>query len=313
MKSLQKIYYSTAARNMHMYDELNKALKFFKSKNVRVMVLKGAVLAEHVYKNIALRPMGDIDLLIKEEDFPKVKESCRGKKLSSCLEIEPWYGGDHHDITLSKGSRYEEIIPFDMKEIWKNASITKIANEEAFIMRPEDLFLSLCTNFTRHGFHSLRLLYDFVEVMQCYDLDWDYIVANVKRYKMEEPIWYIFNMLKNLMDVPTPYKMSQILKEFKSGKIRNQLLNFLTTNIHTNLPPTLFQLIRTDNLRNKIKVLWGIFFPPVRWLKGHYGIYSRKIYFYYFIYPIKKSFEYAGNLLFLIRYMLRHILCWGTK
>ncbi|MCP4365035.1 MAG: nucleotidyltransferase family protein [Planctomycetes bacterium] len=39
-----------------------------------VILLKGAHLAQVVYSNIALRPMGDIDILVKKNDLPKAKE-----------------------------------------------------------------------------------------------------------------------------------------------------------------------------------------------------------------------------------------------
>ena len=71
MKSLEKIYYSNLARNMILYDELGKILKAFKKAGIDTIVLKGAFLAEEIYKNIGLRPMSDIDLLIKGRGFAK--------------------------------------------------------------------------------------------------------------------------------------------------------------------------------------------------------------------------------------------------
>ena len=73
MKSLEKMYYSNLARNMLLYDELSKILTAFKKVGIDTIVLKGAFLAEEIYKNIGLRPMSDIDLLIKEKDLQKAK------------------------------------------------------------------------------------------------------------------------------------------------------------------------------------------------------------------------------------------------
>ena len=71
MKNLEKMYYSNLARNMLLYDELSKILTAFKKAGIDTIVLKGAFLAEEIYKNIGLRPMSDIDLLIKREGFAK--------------------------------------------------------------------------------------------------------------------------------------------------------------------------------------------------------------------------------------------------
>lgn len=73
IKVLEKIYYSNLARNMLLYDELSKVLSAFKTAEIDVIVLKGVFLAEQIYKNIGLRPMSDIDLLVKEKDLQKAK------------------------------------------------------------------------------------------------------------------------------------------------------------------------------------------------------------------------------------------------
>ena len=70
----RKSYHSTGIRNTKLYDELAVLLKDFKENNIEVMLLKGAALAIFVYKNIALRPMGDVDILIKKEDAGKGEE-----------------------------------------------------------------------------------------------------------------------------------------------------------------------------------------------------------------------------------------------
>jgi hypothetical protein len=60
---------------MLFYQELQTVLKTFKFRaaGIDVIVLKGAFLAELVYRNIGLRAIGDIDLLVKKEDLGKVK------------------------------------------------------------------------------------------------------------------------------------------------------------------------------------------------------------------------------------------------
>ncbi len=43
----------------------------FWTPQIKTIVLKGAMLAETVYPNIALRSMGDIDLLIHKDDLDR--------------------------------------------------------------------------------------------------------------------------------------------------------------------------------------------------------------------------------------------------
>jgi len=53
---MKHTYYRSAARNMRLYRELGKVLSALNSQGISVILLKGAHLAESVYKNLALRP-----------------------------------------------------------------------------------------------------------------------------------------------------------------------------------------------------------------------------------------------------------------
>jgi len=64
-EKLKMSYFQTLAHNSLLFSELQKIGLLFKENNVPFIVLKGAALANTVYKNIGLRPMGDVDLLIE--------------------------------------------------------------------------------------------------------------------------------------------------------------------------------------------------------------------------------------------------------
>src|SRR3989338_5967900 len=69
LMKLKDIYYKISALNMRILGETKKLLKIFNDENIPVILLKGTFLVENIYKNIALRPVGDIDILIKKEDL----------------------------------------------------------------------------------------------------------------------------------------------------------------------------------------------------------------------------------------------------
>jgi hypothetical protein len=66
---LRSTYYQTLAQNTLMYQELERILTALDEAGIAVIVLKGAALAATVYEDIGLRPMGDLDLLVREEEF----------------------------------------------------------------------------------------------------------------------------------------------------------------------------------------------------------------------------------------------------
>lgn len=69
-QSLRDAYHSTGVANMLQYDELAQIVEELQQDGEPPLVLlKGAALAETIYPNIALRPFGDLDLLLREESL----------------------------------------------------------------------------------------------------------------------------------------------------------------------------------------------------------------------------------------------------
>lgn len=74
LEDLQKQYYTVAAYNTRLFHELAQILKAFKQNRIQVILLKGAYLATQVYETQSLRPMYDLDLLIKKGQINKAIE-----------------------------------------------------------------------------------------------------------------------------------------------------------------------------------------------------------------------------------------------
>ena len=74
---LRSTYYQTLAQNTLMYRELERILEALDEASIPVIVLKGAALAATVYEDIGLRPMGDLDLLVKRENLDRAAETIK--------------------------------------------------------------------------------------------------------------------------------------------------------------------------------------------------------------------------------------------
>ena len=78
-----------ALRNTTLFMERDRVLGELRKDNVEVILLKGAALAETVYDNIALRPMGDIDLLVRPGDVSAVMRRLADAGYHTPLYLEP--------------------------------------------------------------------------------------------------------------------------------------------------------------------------------------------------------------------------------
>ena len=70
---MQNIHYSSLPRNMLLQDELSRLLAIFQKEGIPVIVLKGSVLLDSIYSDISLRPMSDLDILVRPEHLDRVE------------------------------------------------------------------------------------------------------------------------------------------------------------------------------------------------------------------------------------------------
>jgi len=63
------MYYMNSLKNSDIEQKAKEALSAFAKEQIDVIPLKGIYSAGHIYKNIALRPVSDIDLLVRKEEL----------------------------------------------------------------------------------------------------------------------------------------------------------------------------------------------------------------------------------------------------
>jgi hypothetical protein len=113
---LEQAYYGNMARNMLIYEEINRVLRILREHNIEVIVLKGAALAESVYPDRALRPMGDVDLLLREDDIDEVESKLLeiGYLLHSYSKPKEFWKKDHYHFVLKKNKSTPLETTFEM-------------------------------------------------------------------------------------------------------------------------------------------------------------------------------------------------------
>lgn len=74
LSRLKREFVANSQSVLHLIGKQLKAYRLFQENGIAVAIFKGAVLAQMVYGDIALRQAGDIDMLIPRRDFARAKE-----------------------------------------------------------------------------------------------------------------------------------------------------------------------------------------------------------------------------------------------
>jgi len=165
-RRLKDIYYANGLRAMQAEQQLAYILTCLTGGGVDAVLLKGLFLSKTVYKNVALRPTGDIDLLIRRSDIERADALLRGLgfKLASGSFPLSYYREVHFHVMYLNGSKVNSIpleihwgvqdrfnVPrVNMDEIWARVRPWSIADCDTYALHPEHLIAYLCYHADKH-------------------------------------------------------------------------------------------------------------------------------------------------------------------
>lgn len=265
MATLKKGYYENALRNMKLYNELGKALTVLKDAGIDAVVLKGAVLAETVYRDIGLRPMGDIDIMVR---FDRKNEN--HVRIIINADTPPF---DIHENLRGKDSFNRTI---NTQKLWENAEPIKLAKVNTLKLCPEHQLLHLIV----HGnyFKGFIWLCDIAEFVRHYkgSMDWKKAISEAKQYGYKNLLFFQLYSARELLDAPVP---DDVLYGLQPNWIKRFLINKLMNEMKfEQRKKSLFNKFFNINRPFKIHVLEALTIDGVKdVLKRIYFLYRKII------------------------------------
>jgi hypothetical protein len=193
------------ARNIVLFSELEKILTSFD----KAIIIGGVGLAKTAYSNIGLRPMSDIDLLVKEKDLPSLKSVLEnlGYRFENERSDEIHYTNNNPDITFHIDIHTDLIyIPKPkLSDIWARAVKANFGSIRGFILSPEDALIYAITDaFIGHGRITQNTINDVTVILDKYLINWILLRKLIKQYGLEVPLYYGIISIKKQSDIDVP-------------------------------------------------------------------------------------------------------------
>ncbi|HPX96159.1 MAG TPA: nucleotidyltransferase family protein [Brevefilum fermentans] len=305
-EELQERTRITAVNNLILIHEAKQVLEVLHQSNIDVIGLKGLYLIDNIYDDISLRPMADLDLLLKKQDFSKAlsiltaidyhpstyfnvnAENIDIKHVPPLIKNQKLYLELHWSIA-------EGDWPFniDVDGLWQRAVPAPIAGEDAMALSTEDLLLHLCIHFTyQHQLKgNLRGLYDFIKVFEAHqwEINWKMLFQIAKEWRVERIVALTFSLLVDLFGEKIP---QDVLPHFKSELVSPELLAearnqvFSTHDPQAAITPDLARLSSMPGLINKFRLILSRVFLPKATMARLYNTPPTSIKIYLF-YPVR--------------------------
>ncbi len=299
LKKLKTAYIANHWINTELYRELSKILSTLQQADIPVIVLKGAHIAEKVYGNIALRPMNDLDILIKKTDLFAAEKKLleMGYTSSRETDIEEICAEYHQLPAFIKPNAAVEIhwtieyptSPFtiDVEGLWKRAQPATIAGIETLVLSPEDLLLHLCLHTAYHHIFQfgLRPFYDIWETIRHYDIDWEQVQHRSHEWDANNSIYLALYLAKTSFDANVP-----ILEKLKPAKFDPRVESWAREEVLGQFedllsPPSsvIIEFWKSKHLSEKASIVLNRLFPEREEMAELYLVppNSPKIYLYY--------------------------------
>jgi len=240
-QALEADFIGKTAFILQYENSLSKIVDSLYQERISFVIIKGPTIANELYEPTEVRPYGDLDILIKNHNYDKVKRilAQHGFQVADSENEthrrQYWNSVDfyhsenrniaidlHWDTLMSSWGRNF----FTDQEIWDNTRWLEFSGMRLPVLDPMILILHLCLHLSfHHQFGKLQTLCDLDLAIQKFDtdIDWEQMLQIVSKMKIWKAVIYSMRLSKILLEteLPEPIEM-----ELKNKKIVEQLFPF---------------------------------------------------------------------------------------
>lgn len=232
----QRRLYATMIRNTTLADTLLEVLTAFQHAGVESIPVKGVVLAQTMYGGLALRSLGDLDVLVQPADLPAARAALRALRFTQ--EAQPDFENAHHPfhdppyyrpasggnicLELHWGLWATSFFRLGADAMWARSATTALHGSPIRVLSPEDTLLHLAIHRSRSALR-LRFVCDIAELLRRHSetLDWQYVLAQARAAGARTALFYALALAQELGDAPLP---PVILPQLGVGRLKRRLL-----------------------------------------------------------------------------------------
>jgi hypothetical protein len=214
---------------LHLDARLRESLRALHAAGVRVMLLKGAALAQTAYGGIRKRPMSDIDVLVDsgnariarrlmlDTNWREIAGGIRDEVYERHHHLPPLQDSKSSDLQLEiHTALFPERQPFafDAADLWANAEPLGTALSGAFAPDSVHSLLHACLHFlwSHQGrFGVWRTIRD-IDVLSRASLDWDAFVNAARSSRGGTACYWTLRLAEVTADVAAP---AEVLRELR--------------------------------------------------------------------------------------------------
>jgi len=225
LDQLRERYEQNVRKNLKFAGELFRILDCLRANAIPAIPLKGLVLAEILFGDLAQRELSDLDVLVRPEDVARAKRALHSVGYvaqSQGSEVEERaYLATGYEYTFDgpAGRNLLEVqwnilprfyaIEFNCPGFFERAVPVEVAGRGMRTLCAEDLLLTLCVHAAKHAWARLCWLRDIAGTIESQPLDWEKVRGSAYELGISRMVGVSVLLVHRLLNAAVPDAMLQ--------------------------------------------------------------------------------------------------------
>ena len=291
-RTIEEQYLAVAARNMMLADELAGILQACERENRPCVPLRGLALAEDLFGDITLRPMGDIDLLVRREDLEDITSILCGLGFQQ-MDRRPGFAIDYYYTLKFFKDRHGWIIvephwtitypPFadrvDMEVVWERSERDRVVGVASRKLAGGDLLFHLCLHLVHQGDEAPLLHFFEIDrlIRQRHEsIDWSGVALMAEMSGQGFLLHRALDRVRMYFDTPVPEEAVRQIPDRPASKLEGRLADLLAGSENIDGKESLALLFTIKGMRARLRYVIALLFPSPEFMMIQYGLSHRR-------------------------------------
>ncbi|MDO7907224.1 nucleotidyltransferase family protein [Paenibacillus sp. JX-17] len=239
MEELRKECSSNAFTMLRLAAESGELSERLSNEGIRVLALKGPVLAQELYGSYALRTSKDLDILVSMDDARHADAVLKEMGYVPKSELPhisvAWKWREHHWCYAHPQKRIQVELHWRLnsdlgsepgfEELWSARKSCQITGKPVHYLGSDHLISYLLSHGCRHGWFRLRWLSD-IQTLIDHGTDWEGVVRHLQQYGQEFAAGQAMVLLTALFRTKPPAGTEKLMNE-RSQQLASASLKFI--------------------------------------------------------------------------------------
>lgn len=278
MARLRAAYFLLGAENALYLEHARRVFEACAGAGIEVIALRGIAFLEPLYRDVALRPMSDIDLLARPAALPALEdllETMRYRRIdghphqwtnaSVVLDVHTGLAGDERIKTRRRAAR------IDMDAVWADARPARIAGAPVKTLSWVDTLLSCCHHAIKHSCDRLVWFVDLAMLLKSPEAPWEAVIDRARRFNLTKPAYYALSYAASTIGLSVPDAVMRALRPARAGWLERRCMARVLRGEPAGRFGEVFMLFMMNRVTDRLRFILETCFPDRNVLAQAYG------------------------------------------